>query len=310
MFYNEAAELLIGRPFVELGEIPSLEFGETLQLADADGIPLRRRDSPAGVAFFERRPSHQVVFTTAYDGAASHGRGDGVPALRRRERHARCTHRLLGAGRDEREALMQARVWGCRGSLAAPGPDTVRYGGNTSCVEVRLDSGPMLVLDAGTGMRPLSVAIDHDPVDELHIMLTHLHMDHLQGLGFFRPLFRPGETCTCGDRLARAEPRRPHRAYLSPPLFPVCLGDIPARVTFHDAAEGAVTIGSATIRAGKVTHQGPTVDTASRRTGGYSSTSRIMSRPSESISPMSCRHGSAVTTRPRRRRFIPRRPIP
>ena len=155
---------------------------------------------------------------------------------------------------------MQARVWGCRGSLAAPGPDTVRYGGNTSCIEVRLDSGPTLVLDAGTGMRPLGVAIDHDPVDELHIMLTHLHMDHLQGLGFFRPLFRSGGDVhvwgpaspvqSLADRIA---------LYLSPPLFPVRLGDIPAQVTFHDAPEEAVTIGSATIRAGKVTHQGPTV---------------------------------------------------
>ena len=154
---------------------------------------------------------------------------------------------------------MQARVWGCRGSLAAPGPDTVRYGGNTSCVEVRLDSGPTLVLDAGTGMRPLGVAIDHEPV-ELHILLTHLHMDHLQGLGFFRPLFRSGADVhvwgpaspvqSLADRIA---------LYLSPPLFPVRLGDIPAQVMFHDAPEEAVRIGSATIRAGKVTHQGPTV---------------------------------------------------
>jgi phosphoribosyl 1,2-cyclic phosphodiesterase len=155
---------------------------------------------------------------------------------------------------------MQARVWGSRGSLAAPGPDTVRYGGNTSCVEVRPDRGPTLVLDAGTGMRPLGVAIDRDPVDELHILLTHLHMDHLQGLGFFRPLFRPGVDVhiwgpaspvqSLGDRIA---------LYLSPPLFPVRLKDIPARVTFHDAPEEPVPIGSATIRAGKVTHQGPTV---------------------------------------------------
>ena len=56
-------------PVAELGEIPSLEFGETLQLADTDGTPLRRRDSPAGIAFFERRPSHQVVVITTYDGA-------------------------------------------------------------------------------------------------------------------------------------------------------------------------------------------------------------------------------------------------
>jgi len=155
---------------------------------------------------------------------------------------------------------MHARVWGCRGSLAAPGPETLRYGGNTSCVEVGLDSGSTLVLDAGTGMRPLGVAIDPYPVDELHVLLTHLHMDHLQGLGFFRPLFRSGVDVhiwgpaspvqSLADRIA---------TYLSPPLFPVRLSDIPARVTFHDAPEEAVSIGSATVRAGKVTHQGPTV---------------------------------------------------
>jgi phosphoribosyl 1,2-cyclic phosphodiesterase len=155
---------------------------------------------------------------------------------------------------------MRARVWGCRGSLASPGQDTVRYGGNTSCVEVRLDSGPMLVLDAGTGMRSLGVAIDHDPVDELHILLTHLHMDHLQGLGFFRPLFRSGADVHLWGPASPVQSLA-HRIalYLSPPLFPVRLSDIPARVTFHDAPERAVTIGSATVRAGKVTHQGPTV---------------------------------------------------
>jgi len=156
---------------------------------------------------------------------------------------------------------MQARVWGCRGSLAAPGADTVRYGGNTSCIEVRLASGPRLILDAGTGMRALGVAIDRDPVDELHILLTHLHLDHLQGLGFFRPLFRPdvdvhlwgpaSPVQSLADRIA---------IYLSPPLFPVRLADIPSHVTFRDAPEEeAVTIGSATVRAAKVTHQGPTV---------------------------------------------------
>jgi phosphoribosyl 1,2-cyclic phosphodiesterase len=155
---------------------------------------------------------------------------------------------------------MQVRIWGCRGSLAAPGPDTVRYGGNTSCVQVRLDGGTTLILDAGTGIRALGVAIDRDPVDELHILLSHLHLDHLQGLGFFRPLFRPGVEVhiwgpaspvqSLADRIA---------IYLSPPLFPVRLADIPANVTFHDAPDEAVAIGSATVRAGKVTHQGPTV---------------------------------------------------
>src|SRR5438477_12640695 len=86
---------------------------------------------------------------------------------------------------------MRARIWGCRGSVAAPGPDTVKYGGNTSCVEVELESGHVIVLDAGTGMRPLGVVMHHAPPPEVHVLLTHLHMDHLQGLGFFRPLFMP-----------------------------------------------------------------------------------------------------------------------
>ena len=155
---------------------------------------------------------------------------------------------------------MHVRVWGCRGSLAVPGADTVKYGGNTSCVEVRLASGHALVLDAGTGMRPLGVAMERNLPIELHILLTHLHLDHLQGLGFFRPLFAPdldiqiwGPTSPVQgleERIAR---------YLSPPLFPVHLDDVPSNISFHDAPESAITIGSATIRAAKVTHQGPTV---------------------------------------------------
>ena len=156
--------------------------------------------------------------------------------------------------------LMQARIWGCRGSVAAPGADTVKYGGNTSCVEVRLASGHALVLDAGTGMRPLGVAMQNDLPRELHIMLTHLHMDHLQGLGFFRPLFAPGLDIHIWGPTSPVQHLAERIAmYLSPPLFPVRLDDVPSNLTFHDAPEEPVTIGSATIRAAKVTHQGPTV---------------------------------------------------
>ncbi|MGP0028889.1 MAG: hypothetical protein ACLPVF_00090 [Acidimicrobiales bacterium] len=68
VFYNDAAGLLLGKPFAELGEIPSGEFGEALQLATPDGDRVRRRDSPAGVAFFERRPAHRTLMATAYSG--------------------------------------------------------------------------------------------------------------------------------------------------------------------------------------------------------------------------------------------------
>jgi phosphoribosyl 1,2-cyclic phosphodiesterase len=155
---------------------------------------------------------------------------------------------------------MEARVWGCRGSVAAPGAETVKYGGNTSCVAVRLASGELLVLDAGTGMRALGVAMQREPIPELHILLTHLHLDHLQGLGFFRPLFDPNlEIHIWGPPSPVQNLAERIAMYLSPPLFPVHLDDVPARLTFHDAPEEPVTIGSATMRAGLVQHQGPTV---------------------------------------------------
>jgi phosphoribosyl 1,2-cyclic phosphodiesterase len=155
---------------------------------------------------------------------------------------------------------MRVRVWGCRGSVAAPGPETLKYGGNTSCVEVRLDSGHVLVLDAGTGMRALGVAMQDEALTEVHLLLTHLHMDHLQGLGFFRPLFRPGlEIHIWGPTSPVQHLSERIAMYLSPPLFPVHLDDVPSRLIFHDAPEEPVTIGSATVTACKVIHQGPTV---------------------------------------------------
>ncbi len=68
VYFNDSAEILIGRAFAELGEISAAEFGEVLQLAEADGAPLRRRDTPAGIAFIERRPAHRVLMATGYDG--------------------------------------------------------------------------------------------------------------------------------------------------------------------------------------------------------------------------------------------------
>jgi PAS domain-containing protein len=68
VFYNDAAALLIGKPFAELGEVPAGDFGAVLHLKTPDGEPLRRRDTPAGIAFFERRPAHMTVAATAYDG--------------------------------------------------------------------------------------------------------------------------------------------------------------------------------------------------------------------------------------------------
>ena len=88
---------------------------------------------------------------------------------------------------------MKVKVWGARGSIPAPGPETTRYGGNTSCVQVTLDDGSTFVLDAGTGIRSLGLALAEPASTQqpLNILLTHLHLDHIQGLMFFAPMFNP-----------------------------------------------------------------------------------------------------------------------
>ena len=87
---------------------------------------------------------------------------------------------------------MRARIWGCRGSLASPGPATVRYGGNTSCLEVRPSDGSLIVVDAGTGARNLGIALGDERPDRIDILLSHLHLDHIEGLGFFGPVWDSG----------------------------------------------------------------------------------------------------------------------
>jgi phosphoribosyl 1,2-cyclic phosphodiesterase len=155
---------------------------------------------------------------------------------------------------------VKLRVWGSRGSLAAPGADTVRFGGNTSCVEVRSEAGDVIVLDAGTGIRPLGVQMADEGVKRIHLLLTHLHLDHLQGLGFFRPLYQPDVEVHIWGPPSPVQPLADRIAtYMSPPLFPVRIADIPSKVTFHDAPEEPIAIGDLTFRAALVTHQGPTV---------------------------------------------------
>ncbi len=155
---------------------------------------------------------------------------------------------------------MKVRVWGCRGSLASPGPDTVRYGGNTSCVEVALGDGTTLILDAGSGIRELGHRLGRQPAHPVHVLLTHLHLDHLQGLAFFKPLWeRDVELHVWGPASPTQTLEERVAMYLSPPLFPVHLADVPSSVTFHDAPTEPWTIGAATVQAANVSHQGPTV---------------------------------------------------
>jgi phosphoribosyl 1,2-cyclic phosphodiesterase len=154
---------------------------------------------------------------------------------------------------------VKIKVWGARGSIPAPGPETMRYGGNTSCLEVTLSDGTKLILDAGTGIRNLGLALPR--VEQpIHILLTHLHLDHIQGLMFFAPLFRPESEITVWgpaspeaslvDRIAR---------YISAPLAPVEVRELPSHVSFRETEQHEWEIGSARITAQAVNHRGPTL---------------------------------------------------
>ncbi len=153
---------------------------------------------------------------------------------------------------------MKVRIWGARGSVPAPGPQMNRYGGNTSSVELVLDSGDRLLLDSGTGIRTLGLGLAASP--RVNILLTHLHLDHIQGLMFFPPCFRADAEITIWgpaspealleDRIAR---------YISAPLSPVEVRELPCSVSFRDTPPSRWRIGSASIVCEAVNHRGPTL---------------------------------------------------
>ena len=128
---------------------------------------------------------------------------------------------------------MRVTLYGTRGSIPTPGPETMRYGGNTPAVQVCAENGAVLVLDAGSGIRRIGAQLSATTT-RVDILLTHLHMDHIQGLGFFPPLYNPavevhvwgpaGTALSLEARLSR---------YLSPPLFPIHLRDLPSVSCHH-----------------------------------------------------------------------------
>jgi phosphoribosyl 1,2-cyclic phosphodiesterase len=157
---------------------------------------------------------------------------------------------------------MKIKVWGARGSIPTPGPETMRYGGNTSCVEVTLSDGSTVILDAGTGIRNLGLALGgRDSIQQpINIFLTHLHLDHIQGLMFFAPAFRPeSEIVIWGPASPEASLRDRVARYISAPLAPVEVRELPSLVSFREADTVEWEIGPARIRAQAVNHRGPTL---------------------------------------------------
>lgn len=150
---------------------------------------------------------------------------------------------------------MRVALWGTRGSVGRAGPRTLRYGGDTSSIEILGSASSHLVLDAGSGIVHAGAVTSPGPI---HILLSHLHMDHIQGLGFFRPLFDPGVEVHVWGPVSTVRPLADRLSrYLSPPLFPVRLRDLPS-VVVHDLEPGSMDIGGFTVTADFIIHPGQT----------------------------------------------------
>jgi phosphoribosyl 1,2-cyclic phosphodiesterase len=154
---------------------------------------------------------------------------------------------------------VEVSFWGVRGSVPVADRAMLGHGGNTACVAVRLQDHSRLVLDAGTGIRDLGVALA-GVREDVHILLTHLHLDHIMGLLFFGPLFDPAAHVTVwGPPSPDANLRSRLARYLSAPLSPIEIRELPARVEFRTLPPEPVRIGSALVEAALVNHRGPTV---------------------------------------------------
>jgi phosphoribosyl 1,2-cyclic phosphodiesterase len=154
---------------------------------------------------------------------------------------------------------MQVTFWGTRGSIATPGPDTMRYGGNTSCVEICLDNGTVIIFDAGTGIRALGhrLLAQHAPV-RAYLFLSHMHWDHIQGLPFFAPAYVPGtELSILGPRVGPLSLEQSICDQMRSPYFPVPMHAMGAAIHFVELAEGCVfELPGATVEVGVLNHPG------------------------------------------------------
>jgi diguanylate cyclase (GGDEF)-like protein len=163
---------------------------------------------------------------------------------------------------------MQVRFWGTRGSIAAPGPSTARFGGNTSCVEVRASDGTVIILDCGTGARELGLHLVQtmpQPM-RLHLFIGHTHWDHIQGFPFFVPAFTPGSELNIyapiGFQRGLEEAMAGQMEYS---YFPVKMRDLRSRIHFTELDEGFFRVGGVLVETQFLNHTAPTV--AYRMTG-------------------------------------------
>ena len=155
--------------------------------------------------------------------------------------------------------MFSVKFWGTRGSVATPGGATLRYGGNTPCVEVRCGS-QLIVLDAGTGIRELGIELEQMGVKELDLLISHSHMDHLQGFPFFNPAYHADTRID----IHLAQLRSGHISeslfkLMDEPHFPVPFQDLPADIRFHEINGRAHLLGEVSVTSHPLNHPGGSV---------------------------------------------------
>lgn len=146
---------------------------------------------------------------------------------------------------------MKVKFWGVRGSIASPGPKTVRYGGNTTCIEVRTDNNELIILDAGTGIFPLSQTLLSELPVTANVLITHSHWDHIQGLPFFIPNFIPGNVLRLHgafDPVSGKGVEQVMSVQLQYSYFPVREAEMKAHIEYVTLTPSeTIQVGSATI---------------------------------------------------------------
>jgi len=152
---------------------------------------------------------------------------------------------------------MKITFWGTRGSIAAPGPDTVTYGGNTTCVEVTLSSGRTVIIDAGTGIRKLGDALlEQNKHEDLYLLITHVHWDHISGFPFFGPLFRSNCRITVdGCRRSMEGLKRVFSANYLDGTWPLAFEDLKARIeNSHELRQGRLALDGTLVMPHQLQH--------------------------------------------------------
>ncbi len=145
---------------------------------------------------------------------------------------------------------MKVKYWGTRGSIAVPGKDTTEYGGNTTCLEITLDTGRKIIIDAGTGIRPLgNQLIGSGEKIDIHLLITHIHWDHIQGFPFFDPVYDPSARITIdGYPSCMKGLRVPFDNKMGDGFFPIKFDDLKAQMQYLNTLNhGPLKIDSAVV---------------------------------------------------------------